>query len=401
MLEHRIAVALDMVAVADAPVLAPTPVVIGQQRVQRLLARHQRRFAQVAAVEVEQVESIIEHVAAAALQRLDQHGEARDAGRRLDQDLAVDDRELGGDVGESLRNAGKALRPVEPLPAEQLYAAVLEVSLQAVAVVLDLVQPAGTRRRRLRRRREAGLDVARHRRRLRFGDLGGIDRRLASALLRFGLGDFTLAGRPHPVLLARDRLDAAAGRSRVRPLREDVRRIGRPRRLVVRLEQQPVLVLLARLRAQAHEMPLAFQLLAVQLELQMAFLEAESRIELGRPRAFVPDHDRAAAVLALRDDALEAAIVERMVLGRHRQPLLAGDQARPLRHRPALQHAVHLQPEVIVQPPRRMLLDDIGIAASARRRLARRLRRPREIALGIIGVERLGHGDTVARCGGS
>src|SRR5215207_1839512 len=131
-------------------------------------------------------------------------------------------------------------------------------------------------------------------------------------------------------------------------------------------------------------MPLAFQLLAGQVELEMALLVAKRGIEIGRPRALVPDHDGAAAVLAFGDDALEVAIVERMVLGRDGQPLLAGDQARPLRHRPALQHAVELQPEVVMHAPRSMLLDDIGVTR-LRRRLAWRLWRLREVALGVVG----------------
>ena len=156
--------------------------------------------------------------------------------------------------------------------------------------------------------------------------------------------------------------------------------------------------LLARLRFHAHEMPLASQLLAVQVELEVPFLVAERGIEIGGPGALVPDHDGAAAVLAFGDDALEAAIVERMVLGQHGQPFLAGDQARPLRHRPALQHAVELEPEVVMQAPRRVLLDDIGVAG--RRSLAaRRLRRLGEVALGVIGVEGLGHGGKVGKVG--
>ena len=207
--------------------------------------------------------------------------------------------------------------------------------------MLDLMQPATACGRGLGRRRQGGLDEARHRRLLRLGDCSGVDGRLAPALL-LGLSDFALARRPDAIVLAADRLDAAPGRGRMRLLGEDVRRIGRPCRLVVGLEQQPVLVLLARLWLHAHEMPLAFQLLAGQVELEMALLVAERGIEIGRPRALVPDHHRAAAVLAFGNDAFEAAIVERMVLGRDGQPLLAGDQARPFRHRPALQHAVEL-----------------------------------------------------------
>ena len=144
--EHRIAVARDVVAVAQAAGVAG----VGQQLGQRRLARAERRLAQVEAVEIEQVEGIEQHVAAAALQRVDQHGEARHAGRRLHHHLAVDDRDLGRHLGQRGHDDGEALGPVEPLPAEQFYPAVLEMGLQAIAVVLDLVQPAACPRARSR-----------------------------------------------------------------------------------------------------------------------------------------------------------------------------------------------------------------------------------------------------------
>ena len=58
------------------------------------------------------------------------------------------------------------------------------------------------------------------------------------------------------------------------------------------------------------------------------------------------------------DDAFEAAVLERMVLDLHREPLVRRIEARPLGHRPALQHAVELQPEVVVQMAGGVLLDD-------------------------------------------
>ena len=103
--EHRIAVARDVVAVAQAAGVAG----VGQKLGQRRLARAERRLAQVEAVEIEQVEGIEQHVAAAALQRLDQHGEARHAGRRLHHHLAVDDRDLGRHLGQrAARRRGSA-----------------------------------------------------------------------------------------------------------------------------------------------------------------------------------------------------------------------------------------------------------------------------------------------------
>ena len=53
--------------------------------------------------------------------------------------------------------------------------------------------------------------------------------------------------RPHPVLRAGDLFHLAAGGGRARHFLQDIRRIGGPRRLVVGLEEEPGLLLLARL----------------------------------------------------------------------------------------------------------------------------------------------------------
>ena len=49
---------------------------------------------------------------------------------------------LAGTSASARHDDGEALGPVEPLPAEQRYPAVLQMGLQAIAVMLDLVQPA-------------------------------------------------------------------------------------------------------------------------------------------------------------------------------------------------------------------------------------------------------------------
>src|SRR3546814_3074296 len=68
-----------------------------------------------------------------------------------------------------------------------------------------------------------------------------------------------------------------------------------------------------------------------------------------RPAAAVPQHHRAAAVLTLRNGPFERAVFQRVVLDADGEALLAGHQARPLGDRPALQHAVHLQAQVVVR----------------------------------------------------
>ena len=69
------------------------------------------------------------------------------------------------------------------------------------------------------------------------------------------------------------------------------------------------------------------------------------------------------AILALGNGAFEIRIVERVILDGDRQPLFAGHKARPARHRPALQRAVDLEAEVVVQPSRVVFLDDEAMTA--------------------------------------
>ena len=90
----------------------------------------------------------------------------------------------------------------------------------------------------------------------------------------------------------------------------------------------------------------------------------------GIQAAFVPDDHRTGAVIALGDDAFERGVVDRVILDMDGQPLFLRVEARAARHCPAPQHAVMLQPEIVVQPRRVMLLNDEN--AAGRFRLARR-----------------------------
>src|SRR5690606_3349702 len=70
---------------------------------------------------------------------------------------------------------------------------------------------------------------------------------------------------------------------------------------------------------------------------------------------------------------------------------------RALGHRPALQHAIGLEPEIPVQPGRIVLLDNKAIAALARRALARRLGGLLEVALLVVFGQRIGGLGVAAR----
>ena len=137
-------------------------------------------------------------------------------------------------------------------------------------------------------------------------------------------------------------------------------------------------------------MPGALQLLTVEAEGKAALLDALVRIALRLPGSTVPQQNRAAAILARGNGALEIAVAKRMVLDLNREALLTLDQARALGHRPALQGAVELKTEIVVEARGIVLLHDEG-GAAAPGGLACRLRGFREVALGAISCE-LCHG---------
>ena len=101
----------------------------------------------------------------------------------------------------------------------------------------------------------------------------------------------------------------------------------------------------------------------------------------------VPDDHRAGAASARADLAFEFEVIERMVLDLDREPLLGRIGRRAFRDGPGLQDAVDLEPEVIVQRGRVVLLDDEPVGT---------LRRFRSRHASYRGVERAGTFVTVA-----
>ena len=173
--------------------------------------------------------------------------------------------------------------------------------------------------------------------------------------------------------------------------------------LVLVLDQQPRLAVLGRLLAGpprppalgAHEHPGAFQLEAVERHLEIALGQRRvDVVDLRRPGAAIPQHHHAGAV-ALRDHALELAVLDRVILDVHRQPLVGGVDGRALRHRPRQQHAVVLDAEVVVQRGGQVLLDAeearlaaLGLPRPDHGVVAGGLRRAAEVALLAIRLER-------------
>src|SRR6185437_13586904 len=156
---------------------------------------------------------------------------------------------------------------------------------------------------------------------------------------------------------------------------------------VALLDEQPVARIA--LAAHAHQRPAAFEPLAPQHEFERAVLEFGDGITAGRqPQALVPHHDRAAAIFALRDDALEIDIVDGMVLDLAGEALHRGIEAQSFGHRPAFQDARHLQAEIEMEMACRVLLHDKAQRFQATLLdAALGLGRPREIALSPVFLE--------------
>ena len=167
---------------------------------------------------------------------------------------------------------------------------------------------------------------------------------------------------------------------------------------VVLLEEQPVLVL------GVYQRPTAVQLATLQEDAELAALdpaphqrlgtlavEARTAVLLGRVDAGVPHDHLPPAVFALGDDALERGVLQRMVLGHHRQPAFAAGVRGAVGDRPRFEDAVDFQAEVVVQPTRGVLLDHERQWPSARRRLGgRRFSSAGKVALGAVVVETRG-----------
>ena len=103
--------------------------------------------------------------------------------------------------------------------------------------------------------------------------------------------------------------------------------------------------------------------------------------------AAVPDHHGARPVLALGDLTLELQVLERVVLGPHRQPVLVRVGGDPTRHGPGSERALVLEPEVPVQAPGIVLLHhEARIAGALALFTALRLGCPAEVPLRAIAA---------------
>lgn len=166
------------------------------------------------------------------------------------------------------------------------------------------------------------------------------------------------------------------------------------------LQQQP-LVTFRRPSLDLDERPFAKHLLSEHAEGQFSGLQRPHGVvprfdEL--PCPLVPDDHTAGAVVPLRDDSFEPCVVERVVLGHHRQPFDRRVVGRAFRNGPRLEHPFHLQAEVVVKMRSVMLLNDeerqLHLAGPFR---AGRLRRLFEPPHGAVPFQQVRHGVQVRR----
>src|SRR5262249_26696069 len=145
---------LEVFAVSDRTALR-----LSHQPRQFDFALDQRQGGQIASIEMEKIEDIIdEALALARLQRRLQLGKTRNAFLVLDHDLAFDQLPPRRQPGKGCGVVWKFFVPIEAFAGEQADAAVAEPSLDAIAVELDLVRPA----RPARGRRAQGCKRRRH-----------------------------------------------------------------------------------------------------------------------------------------------------------------------------------------------------------------------------------------------
>src|SRR5438876_4499084 len=110
----------------------------------------QRQVRQIAAVEMQKVKDVIDEAfPLACLERRLQLGKARNARLGLDYHFAVDQRVARSELGDRGADVGEFFAPIETFAGEQADLAVIEPSLDAIAIELDLVHPPSATRRNL------------------------------------------------------------------------------------------------------------------------------------------------------------------------------------------------------------------------------------------------------------
>ena len=346
----------------------------GEQLLQYLLAALERQRAQIEILEPEDVEEKqrrgtlhgppLDVGAARGFRAILEALEVGMSGVIEDDYFAVQHDVFVGQRRDGARDFGEARGEIMAVAADQLGGAVLPRRADAVAVELQFEHPPRLRERLLPRLGEHQLRV---------GDVNGAAGGVP-ALEQFA--DRGGAVGPGFELLHRDAGEDRTGRK----IFSRGRDVG-----VALLDQEPFLLALLDL----HHRPDAFELVAAQLEEQLAFREAFVGILEGDPAAAVPHDHRARTVVALGNDSLEVPVLHGVVFDVHRQALVGGILRRAFRDGPGGEHSVHLEAQVPVEVAREVHVDDeqSALAVGGGFDPAARLGRAVGGTLGPVGTE--------------
>ena len=361
-------------------------------RFEQLAALAKRRFAQIVAVQVEQVEDEVDHRRGARQVR---HGVGIGVGdARLDQveardALVVEHRDFAIEHGLARRHVVRdhgqlGILPLAAQPAARLQPKILFAINEgdgAHAVPLHFEEPVFAARRPFGEGRQHGLDGVRHggfprafEGGQRFGALAACPfdedwRGLRRGAWRRAPAGSSTPGPARRRFCAWPCAPAGCGRSLPGCGRRARCRRGSPRpsramaNCVALFDEQPLVAFAAALHEDQGE--IAVQLLAVEAELQVAARQLALGVAVAQQleRAAVPQHHAARAVVAGGDGALEIAVFDGVVLHMRRQVIHRRVERGPLRNGPGFQHAVDFQPEIVMQPGGVVPLHTEGIGA--------------------------------------
>jgi hypothetical protein len=132
------------------------------------------------------------------------------------------------------------------------------------------------------------------------------------------------------------------------------------------LNQEPVCALVPfPVVGHSNQDEAAMQSSAFESELKIALCQRLLRtpLSLRLPIATVPEHDRAAAVLPLRTRPFEVAIIKRVILDLDGEAFVMWIERWTSGHSPGFEDAIQLQPQIVVQAPSIVLLDDEAATA--------------------------------------
>src|SRR3546814_14904347 len=220
---------------------------------------------------MKEIEGIIDEPVLASLAQIRLQGrEIGGAALRLHDHLAVDQ---GGADGQVLESGGERaaefLRPVEAASGQQLDPSRVDAGLDSITVELDLVNPSTTPWGLADQGGQRRLDEAWKRSLPRALQPSGVRHARLRSVLLCRPFDFAGPGGP-PRLLAGDLFHDATRLHRLRTLLENVRCVLRSRLVVVALDEEPGLMLLARIAAPSAAMPSAPPLFPLEPENQEA-----------------------------------------------------------------------------------------------------------------------------------